>query len=272
MLRAEHKQVPNSSAMSWTGVKKAINRAGTQVLVKAGQVDVTVDTEFEFEERRYRTMQTHSRKLHSELKHYLDTLRRLESAQLSLAKTLSSFYGDQPDEKAKSIAQDYFNALEKTNVEVAKAMETPYHQTVLNLVARYNLYYIEIDEAIKKREHKRLDYDALRAKVQKLIDRPEDEEKLKDLETQQKDASEVYEKLNQELKHELPRFTNLRIPFFDPSFEAFARLQMRYFRENYEALSQLETKLDASTRQEYLDGTLDVRLDLCLAKMRELQT
>ncbi len=33
-------------------------------------------------------------------------------------------------------------------------------------------------------EHKRLDYDALRVKVQKLIDRPDEEEKLKDTEQQ----------------------------------------------------------------------------------------
>lgn len=257
--------------MSWTGVKKAINRAGTQVLVKAGQVEATVDTEFEFEEKRYRTMQSHSRKLHSELKYYLDTLRRLESAQLSVAKALSSYYGQQQGEKPKSLAQEYFAALEKTHDEVAKALEMPYHQTVLNPVARFNLYYIEIDEAIKKREHKRLDYDALRSKVQKLIDRPDEEEKLKDTEQQLGGARELYEKLNGELKHELPRFTNLRIPFFDPSFEAFARLQMRYFRENYESLAQLETKLDAQTRQDYMDGTLDLWLDLCLAKMRELQ-
>ena len=54
-------------------------------------------------------------------------------------------------------------------------------------------------------------------------------------------------------------------------FILFARLQMRYFRENYESLAQLETKLDAQTRKDYMDGTLDLRLDLCLAKMRELQ-
>lgn len=255
--------------MSWTGVKKAINRAGTQVLVKAGQVDVTVDTEFEFEEKRYRTMQGHSRQLHSELRHYLDTLRRLESAQLSVAKALSSFYG-QPDEKATCISQEYYGALEKAHREVAKGLEEPYNQAVLNPVARFNLYYIEIDEAIKKREHKRLDYDLLRAKVQKLADKPDSEEKFAGAEQQLQEAEEIYGKLNGELKHELPRFTNLRIPFFDPSFEAFVRLQMRYFHDNYEALAQVEAKLDAQTRQDYMNGTLDQLLDVCLARMREL--
>lgn len=41
--------------MSWNGFKKAINRAGTSVMMKTGQVEKTVDKEFEVEERRYRT-------------------------------------------------------------------------------------------------------------------------------------------------------------------------------------------------------------------------
>lgn len=41
--------------MSWNGFKKAINRAGTSVMMKTGHVEKTVDKEFEIEERRYRT-------------------------------------------------------------------------------------------------------------------------------------------------------------------------------------------------------------------------
>ncbi len=47
-------------------MKKLSIEQAREVLVKAGQVDVTVDAEFEFEEKRCRTMQSHSRKLHSD--------------------------------------------------------------------------------------------------------------------------------------------------------------------------------------------------------------
>jgi bridging integrator 3 len=43
--------------MSWGGFKKGFNRATTQVMMKAGQVERTNDRDYEVEERRYRTME-----------------------------------------------------------------------------------------------------------------------------------------------------------------------------------------------------------------------
>jgi hypothetical protein len=37
--------------MSWTGFKKGVNRATTQVLMKTGQVERTNDRDFETEQR-----------------------------------------------------------------------------------------------------------------------------------------------------------------------------------------------------------------------------
>ena len=44
--------------MSWNGFKKAVGRAGTQVMMKAGQVEKTIDRDFESEERRFRMYST----------------------------------------------------------------------------------------------------------------------------------------------------------------------------------------------------------------------
>jgi hypothetical protein len=58
-----------------TGFKKAVNRAGTQVMMKTGHVEKTVDRDYEIEERRYRTMESAANKLQKEAKGYLDSLR-----------------------------------------------------------------------------------------------------------------------------------------------------------------------------------------------------
>jgi BAR domain len=57
------------------GFKKAVNRAGTQVMMKTGHVEKTVDRDYEIEERRYRTMESAANKLQREAKGYLDSLR-----------------------------------------------------------------------------------------------------------------------------------------------------------------------------------------------------
>lgn len=279
--------------MSWTGLKKAINRAGAQVMLQAGQLDKTMDPEFDFEEKRFRTMQTSSVKLQKELKHYLDSLRILNNAQVNVGEVMSSFYGtlkletqskDDENENEEGVRGDafssvaglYFDGMKHINDVTLAELEHPYRQTVLNPVERFNLYYVEIDEAVKKRARKQLDYDALRGKVRKLLEKPPADTdaahdgKLVEIQQQLAEAEAAYSGLNDQLKAELPKLVNLRIPFLDPSFEAFVKIQLRFFNESYRQLNGLQEKMDAQTREDYVNGTLEKRLDGVLAKMREL--
>ena len=61
--------------MSWHGVRKAVDRAGTQLLQKTGMVEKTVDKEFDDEERRFRNMERKAERLYREGKAYLDAVR-----------------------------------------------------------------------------------------------------------------------------------------------------------------------------------------------------
>lgn len=275
--------------MSWTGIKKAINRAGVQVMLKTGSIEETVDKEYDFEEKRFKTMETQSIKLHKELKHYLESLRILGNAQVNISEVLKSFYGNHDDitkkksnnddeiepQKYENFPELYYHSLKEFNEQSLAELEQPYNQTVLNPIARFNSYYIEINEAIKKRSHKKLDYDAMKSKVRKLIDKPDSthddyETKLKDSQAQLISSELIYSDLNEKLKTELPRLINLRIPYLDPSFESFVKLQLRFFNENYNKLNDLQATLDAQTRLDYINGNLDKKLDNVLDKMREL--
>lgn len=61
--------------MSWGGFKKSINRAGTSILQKTGQVDRTVDSEFQDEVARFKQMEKETLELQKEAKAYLDAIR-----------------------------------------------------------------------------------------------------------------------------------------------------------------------------------------------------
>lgn len=51
--------------------------------------------------------------------------------------------------------------------------------TVLEPLGRFNAYFPEVNDAIKRRQKKLLDYDAIRSKVSKLVDKPsEDPQRL----------------------------------------------------------------------------------------------
>lgn len=263
--------------MSWTGIKKAINRAGTQVMVKTGHIDETIDQEYEFELKRFKNMETNSQKLHKELKHYFESLKILNTAQTNITEVLSEFYGANntlEEKKYQNFAELYYQSTQDFQAQALDELQQPYHQTVLNPISRFNSYYIEINEAIKKRNNKKLDYDAMKSKVKKLVEKPEAtaeyETKLNDSLAALAESEQLYDEINTKLKVELPKLINLRIPYLDPSFESFVKLQLRYFNENYRHLQTLEQKLDASTREDYVHATLDRRLDSVLDKMKEL--
>ena len=54
------------------------------------------------------------------------------------------------------------------------------------------------------------------------------------------DAKEVFDMLNDQLIAELPQLLDLRIPYFDPSFEAMIRMQCKFAEEGYEKLGGVQ--------------------------------
>ncbi|BFZ61463.1 BAR adaptor protein Hob3 [Saitoella coloradoensis] len=255
--------------MSWHGFKKAVNRAGTQVMMKAGQVEKTIDRDYEMEERRFRTMETAANKLQKEAKGYLDSLRAMTASQTRIAETVDAFYGEAAT--TDNTSRYYRQAVEELDSETVKELDGPYRTTVLEPISRFCAYFPDINEAIKKRNHKLLDYDALRAKVRKLTDKPSDDVvKLPRAEQEAMQAKEVYETLNEQLTNELPQLIDLRVPYLDPSFEALVKIQLRFCQEGYERLAQVQQYLDPNVRDEYANGVLDQKVETVLQQMREL--
>ena len=54
--------------------------------------------------------------------------------------------------------------------------------------------------------------------------------------------------LNDQLIAELPQLLDLRIPYFDPSFEAMIRMQCKFAEEGYEKLGGVQRSVLPSLR------------------------
>lgn len=54
------------------------------------------------------------------------------------------------------------------------------------------------------------------------------------------ETKEMFETLNVQLIEELPQLMDLRVPYFDPSFEAMIRMQAKFAEEGYEKLSGVQ--------------------------------
>jgi len=124
---------------------------------------------------------------------------------------------------------------------------------------------------IKKRNHKLLDYDSMRAKVKRLVEKPDkDASKLPTAEKEMEMAKAQYEQINQQLFNEIPQLIELRVPYLDPTFEALVKIQLRFCAEAYSRMAQVQQYLDADTREQYAQGQLDNRVEQVLQEIRDL--
>ena len=106
-----------------------------------------------------------------------------------------------------------------------------------------------------------LDYDAARSKVRKLTDKPsEDPTRLPKAQQEHDEAKEVFDYMNQVLIDELPQLLDLRIPFFDPSFESMIRMQCKFAEEGYEKMGGVQRYFQEHVRDDYAAGQLDAQV------------
>ncbi|KAF7724217.1 hypothetical protein EC973_001236 [Apophysomyces ossiformis] len=230
---------------------------------RTGMVDRTVDGEFAEEYERFKTLEHKSEKLSKEAKGYLDSMRAMTAAQLRISQTIDQFYDDSAP--MGPAGQEYKRVIEKLDELARTDMDTAYRTAVLEPLARFCSYFPEVNEAIKRRQKKLLDYDAQRAKVRKLVDKPSDDpSRLPRAEQEANLAREMYENINTILINDLPKVIELRVPYLDPTFEALVKAQLQFCQTSYEHLESLRNYFPPEN--ENADG----RVDEILGQMREL--
>ncbi|KAI8381277.1 protein hob3 [Radiomyces spectabilis] len=247
-----------------SGFKKNLSRAGTNLMQRTGVSDRTTDSEFDEEFERFKILEKKSEKLSKEAKGYLDSVRAMTAAQLRIAQTIENFYEDIAPMGA--MGTEYKRTVEKLDEDARTDLDAAYRATVLEPLARFCSYFPEINEAVKRRNKKLLDYDSSRSKVRKLIDKPsEDPQRLPRAEQEANMAREMYENINSILITDLPKVVELRVPYFDPSFEALVKSQLKFAQTGYEQLEGLRHHFPPES-----DMGSDRRVDDVLGQMREL--
>jgi amphiphysin len=239
---------------------------------KTGQIERTVDREFADEEAKFKTFEKECQALQKDSKGYLDAMKAMTAAQTRLADTIEAFYGsaDQTSDGAMA-GHAYKRSVDDLDGSMGRELDQPYRTTISEPLGKMNAYFPVVNEHISKRNKKMIDYDAARSKLRKLIDKPsEDPTKLPRAQQEHDDAKEVFDMLNDQLISELPQLLDLRVPFFDPSFEAMIRMQCKFAEEGYEKMSGVQRYFSDSVRDDYAAGQLDAQVEGVLQEMREL--
>jgi len=249
-----------------------MNRAGTTLMQKTGQIERTVDREFADEEAKFKIYEKECQALQKDGKSYLDAMRAMTAAQSRLADTIQNFYGSADNQSDGAMAgHAYKRSVDDLDGLVGRELDGPYRTTISEPLGKMNAYFPVVNEHISKRNKKMIDYDSARAKLQKLINKPsEDPSKLPRAQQENDDAKEVFDLLNDQLIAELPQLLDLRVPFFDPTFEAMIRIQCKFAEEGYEKMNGVQRYFADNVRDDYAAGQLDAQVEGVLQEMREL--
>lgn len=146
--------------MSWGGLKKSFNRAGTQLMQRTGQLERSDDTRFKEEEAKYREFEKHATTLLKYSRDYLDAIRCkyyqltpvMSASEARIGDTIEGFYHD--NSQTASIASSYKRALEELDARTAKELDGPYRATVLDPMSKLCSYFPEVNKLIEKRGRK----------------------------------------------------------------------------------------------------------------------
>jgi len=295
--------------MSWSGFKKAVNRAGAHVIMKTTKhAEVSVDPEFDKREERFKKFNGLTAELDADMSQFLKNFEDLMEAQLNLVKTIDSYYGDynlklksdhrgldienKPDVNQRDgISLEYLKLLNEIKDTILPELLEPLQVTVAHPITDLKSYNEEILQLIQKRGRKKFDYDVLKTrldKLQKEIDalnysietngstekKPQLSKQMNRLESLKNDfqqAKFIYTDMNGRLKNEIDQYLTLRFSLLDPTFESFVKIQMKLYGDLYDKLTSSSLSIDGMSLQEQNENKLDDRLDQILGKMKNLR-
>ncbi|ODV63967.1 BAR-domain-containing protein [Ascoidea rubescens DSM 1968] len=266
--------------MSWGGFKKVLNRQASQILVKSE--DKVTDYEFEYYERAYKELDKIGYRLAKESQGYLSSLLLLSRSQLSIAESITKLFQEEGSqsgirENNLRFRDEYLSRIRDFDGETMKEVEHEYKTTVLEPMERFSEYFENVQQAVKKRQHKRMDYENCKSRARRVgggnpSSSSLNVSKIGRVERELQLAREVYEGLNEELKVGMAELVNLRQPYMEPSFEAMMKVQKKVSLGAYVALAQTQNLVSAVDRDGFANGTLDARMDNALAEMLRLTT
>ncbi|OJJ36469.1 hypothetical protein ASPWEDRAFT_38043 [Aspergillus wentii DTO 134E9] len=252
--------------MSLKGFQKSLVRAPQQFKAKFSIGEHTKDAVYLDAERRFKELETETKKLHDESKKYFDAINGMLSHQIEFSKAMTELYkpisGRASDPSSYTIEgnPEGIQACEEYEAIVQDLQESlaPELDLINSRIISPADQLLEVIKVIRKvgvkRDHKQLDYDRHRASLKKLQDKKDksikDEKALYKAENDVEQSTQEFNYYNDLLKDELPKLFALEAEFIRPLFQSFYYMQLNVFYTLHEKMQGINIG--------YFDLTLDV--------------
>ncbi|CAL9735821.1 reduced viability upon starvation protein 167 [Monosporozyma servazzii] len=242
--------------MSFKGFTKAISRAPQTFRQKFKMGEQTEDPVYEDAERRFKELETETKKLSEESKRYSGAVNGMLTHQIGFAKCMEELFkpisGKMSDPNA-SVPEDNpegIEASEQYRAIVAELQETlkPDLALIDDKIVKPCQELLKVITYIRKmatkRNHKKLDLDKRLNTVNKYQDKkeptPKDEERLYKAQADMEVAQQEYDYYNEMLKTQLPILFSLEAQFVQPLFVSFYYMQLNIFYTLYNRFQDMK--------------------------------
>ena len=265
--------------MSWKGFTKAAARTPHMLKGKVGMGgDRTTDAIYIDADRRFKELETETKRLHEDAKKYSQAVNGMLDHQVQFAEAVKDIY--QPISGRMSDAStlvpegnpEGIEACEQYQAIVAELKQTlaPELEMIETRVIQPAQDLLEVFKNVKKlltkNEHKLVDYDRHRTTLKKLQDKKEktlkDEKALYRAEADVEAATQEYEYYNDLLKDEMPKLFALESEFIRPLFQNLYYMQLNIYYTLNERMARCDIpyfQLDADIVEAFTEKRGDVQ-------------
>lgn len=242
--------------MSLKGFKKTIIRAPQNFRQKLNMGEVTTDPVYQDAERRFKELETETKKLSSESKRYFTAVNGMLDFQIDFSKAIEEIYkpisgrlsdpnstvpednpeGIQASEQYREVVKELKETL-KPDLELIEKRIVEPAQELLKVITA-------IRKMATKREHKQVDLDRHKRTYKKYSEKKEatlkDEEKMYNADAEVQVAQQEYDYYNDMLKAELPILFQMQADFIRPLFVSFYYMQLNIFYTLYSRMEEMK--------------------------------
>lgn len=268
--------------MSFKGFRKTIVRTPQNFRQKLNMGEITHDAVYLDAERRFKELETETKKLSDESKRYFNSVNGMLDHQIDFSKAIEEIYkpiSGKLSDPNSTTPEDNPQGIEASEQyrEVVKELKETLKPDLELIEKRIVVPAQELLEVIKsirkmatKRDHKQLDLDRHKRTHKKYEEKKDrnakDEEKMYTAEVDVQMAQQEYDYFNEMLKNELPILFQMQSDFIRPLFVSFYYMQLNIFYTLYNRMEQMKIPyFDMSTdiieAYHYKKGNIEEQTD-----------
>ena len=242
--------------MTFKGIKKSIVRAPQSLRQKMNMGEVTHDAIYSDAERRFKELETETKKLSDETQRYFNAVNGILDYQIQFSEAIEEIYkpiSGRPSDPNATVPEDNPEGIQAAELyrEVVKELKEllkPDLELIEKRIVDPAQELLQVIKSIRmmaiKREHRQVDLDRHKRTYKRYEEKKErtvkDEEKMYAAESEVQIAQQEYDYYNDMLKQELPILFEMQLQLINPLFVSFYYMQLNIFYTLYSRMEELK--------------------------------